>query len=290
MILGEAIFALVLCGILMGIAIHMFKTNDVAVTPYIYSVMKNLPEANKILAEESYQEGTSSRINELPDSTLEYCARLADLFVVSGEVNCSTTGSSTFTATIDNTKYGQNFKLTNGVSFYHMNPGSWDDSLENNFIDAFIDVNGSKNGANALGEDVFPIRIFKNGDVVPSYTSNMKSFEDEEFFAYKIVVNKGLNANNKISRVEETADARTTTEKTSGYPFRDKVSFKEGICISNPSLISEYYKNETCTGYTLIDQCNPSSESYPYISDKSAYCKLEPVKPSGSGIFKIFGI
>lgn len=297
MILGEVIFAFFLCGILLGISIYMFKSNDVSKTPYIYSVLKNFPTINKTIMEECYADGSCDSYTELPESTAEYCERLAGSVATAGNVNCTVAGNTT----IKFDDLGQNFQLANGVSFYNVNPrDGWnkvrlDATDVNDYIDVYIDVNGSKNGDNVFGEDVFPIRIFRNGAVVPSvnFDKNFDARDDEEFFAYRILLNKALNEDNPNSRVIEVVDARTPDEISDELPFREKVSLKEAICTTNPELFKRYFQGEVCDGYTILPACNfdsGDSQKYPHLNDKSAYCTFEPVKPRGSGIFKIFGI
>lgn len=297
MILGEVIFAFFLCGILLGISIYMFKSNDVSKTPYIYSVLKNLPNVNKVIMQECYEEGFCSNYTELPDNVNEYCERLANNLVTAGAVNCSTGGDASISAY----GKGQNLRLANGSSFYGLSPrDGWDivrfDGRDiNYYLDVYIDINGANNGDNVLGTDIFPIRIFKNGAVVPSvdFYNNFDAREDEEFFAYRILLNKALNEDNPNSRVIEVVDARTPDEISDELPFREKVSLKEAICTTNPELFKRYFQGEVCDGYTILPACNfdsGDSQKYPHLNDKSAYCTFEPVKPRGSGIFKIFGI
>ena len=297
MILGEVIFAFFLCGILLGISIYMFKSNDVSKTPYIYSVLKNLPNINKVIMQECYEEGFCSNYTELPDNVNEYCERLANNLVTTGAVNCSTGGDASISAY----GKGQNLRLANGSSFYGLSPrDGWDivrfDGRDiNYYLDVYIDINGANNGDNVLGTDIFPIRIFKNGAVVPSvdFYKNFDARDDEEFFAYRILLNKALNEDNPNSRVIEVVDARTPDEISDELPFREKVSLKEAICTTNPELFKRYFQGEVCDGYTILPACNfdsGDSQKYPHLNDKSAYCTFEPVKPRGSGIFKIFGI
>ena len=297
MILGEVIFAFFLCGILLGISIYMFKSNDVSKTPYIYSVLKNLPNINKVIMQECYEEGFCSNYTELPDNVNEYCERLANNLVTTGAVNCSTGGDASISAY----GKGQNLRLANGSSFYGLSPrDGWDivrfDGRDiNYYLDVYIDINGANNGDNVLGTDIFPIRIFKNGAVVPSvdFYNNFDARDDEEFFAYRILLNKALNEDNPNSRVIEVVDARTPDEISDELPFREKVSLKEAICTTNPELFKRYFQGEVCDGYTILPACNfdsGDSQKYPHLNDKSAYCTFEPVKPRGSGIFKIFGI
>lgn len=300
MILGEVIFAFFLCGILLAISIYMFKSNDVSKTPYIYSVLKNLPNINKVIMQECYEEGFCSNYTELPDNVNEYCERLANNLVTTGAVNCSTGGDASISAY----GKGQNLRLANGSSFYGLSPrDGWDIVRFNGrdinyYLDVYIDINGANNGDNVLGTDIFPIRIFKNGAVVPSvdFYNNFDAREDDEFFAYRVVLNKAQDENNKNTRVIQVLDARNQQEINDELPFREKVSYKEAICVSNPSLYPRYFQGEDCNNYTILGACNfdkPSAEdilNYPHLSDKSAYCSIEPVKPRGSGIFKIFGI
>ncbi len=291
MILAEVLFTIVLCGILIGISIFLFKSKDVTKTPYIFSVLKKLPEVNSLIADECFSKGNCDTEGVLPDDLFQYCMMLSDSFISSGEINCTPSGSPNSVITIGSETYGMNFKLSNGVAFYGLNPEQWDDSLSNNFIDVFIDIDGAKKGENALQEDIFPLRIFKNGEVVPSYTDDFKAYEDEEFFAYRIILNRAANPDNPISRRKEIVDAKTSLKNLSladfdKISFKEKVSFKEGICASNPQSIEKYFADENCNEYQRLDICAPEGTN----DDPSAFCELEPVKPRGSGIFKIFGI
>ena len=299
MILGEVIFAFFLCGLLFAISIYMFKSNDVSKTPYIFSILKNLPNVNNAIMQECYDEGSCSNYTELPDDTAEYCERLANNLVTTGKVDCRENGDTT------NVLYGkgQNFRLANGSSFYGINPRDGWDAVRLNgndvnfYLDVYVDVNGENSGDNLLGKDVFPIRIFKNGAVVPSvdFDNDFDSREDDEFFAYRVVLNKAINVNEANSRVVQILDARNSQEITDKLPFKEKVSYKEAICIANPDLFERNFQGENCSGYTILPACdfksnNPDLNLYPHLNDNSAFCTIEPVKPRGSGIFKIFGI
>lgn len=303
MILGEVVFALFICGIIMGISIHMFKSNDVSKTPYIYSVLKNLPAVNKAVSEDCYRDGTCTNPNVLPDSITEYCTRLSENFVTSGAVDCNTgiavTGSLTGTNgnSISFTGTGgikQNFRLTNGTSFDNITSNAnWKTTDgSNEYIDVLIDINGGNAGKNQVGNDIFPIRIYKNGEVIPSNETATNSHTDEEFFSYRVVLNRAVDENNPNSRINDVADARTAAQINDDLPFREKVSFQEAICISNPDLITGYFGTKaSCEGFNLAQYCDFSDASTnPYKNDKTAYCTVEPVRPRGSGIFKIFGI
>ena len=297
MILGEVIFALFICGILLGISIYMFKSNDVSKTPFIYAVMKNLPEVNKVIAEDCFEDGTCGSNMELPDDLAEYCQRLSDNFATSGAVNCSdeiTDAKNTFTYY---SSWIQNFRFTNGVAFYNINQKSGWQTVNNNqynnqYIDIFMDINGANNGDNTLGTDIFPLRIFKNGDVVPYEEDDYDARDDEEFFGYRIVLNKASDDNTSDIRTNEVMDANNGTGT-----FREKVSYTEAVCLVNPELFEEYFdETNICSNIAVLDACNfddytaSNLTDYPHLADKSAYCTVEFVKPRAGGIFKLFGV
>lgn len=292
MVLGEVVFALMICGIIMGLSVHMFKTKDVTKTPYLISVIKNLPEANYVVMNDCYNEGTCKSKNSLPDKTQEYCARLADIFVTSGTPNCK----AGYT--------GQNFRLTNGISFFNMSPtaganGGW--TVQANpldhpraHIDAKIDIDGTNIGANADRDDVFSIRVFKNGEVVPG----IDYYDDEELFAYRVILNRAYATGASSvasSRIIEAVDIRTLDEIKKDIPYSEKISFKHAICLAHGNdALQRYYGNSvSCGDYTQLAACDFSSSNdvnAHYFNDKSAFCTIEPIKPSGTGIFKIFGM
>ncbi|MCD8024944.1 MAG: hypothetical protein LUE64_05370 [Candidatus Gastranaerophilales bacterium] len=295
MVLAEVVMAILICAIIVGASVCVFKSNDVTKSPFIFSVLKNLPDANKLVMEDCYNAGGCSSPTSLPDSTLQYCTRIADMVGTSGEVVCTSSGSSSY-------KYssmGMNFKLTNGVAFYNMT-ASWSTLSSNvsiSYIDAYIDINGPKNGDNKLCSDIFPIRIFKNGAVVPSPKKTISGtscspYTDDEFFTYRVILNRASDSSNQNSRIKEIVDTTSGVTTGSNLPFRERVSFLEALCVSNPDDITNYYTSSeaTCSAYSLLDDCDFSDSSNPYYDDKSAYCTVEPVKPRGTGIFKIFGI
>lgn len=293
MVLAEVLFALFLCGIILALSICMFKSNDVSKTPHIYSVFKNIPAANKIIINECHNDGSCQNPSLLPDSVQEYCTRLADNFVTSKKVDCTNNNNS---ITINGTSYRKNFTLTNGVSFFDITKDNWDNSTTppNNYIDAFIGVGTRPDTQKVLGIDLFPIRIFKNGEIVPGVSGTIRSYDDEEFFSYRAIVNHALDDNNRNSRVKGIIDSRTTTDKTNNIQPVDRFSFRDAICLTNPDLLERYYTGVTCdaavsqSASCIFTGANASKN--PYINDKSAFCTVEPVKPKGSGIFKIFGI
>ncbi len=298
MILGEVIFALFLCGILLGISIHMFRSNDVSKTPFIYQVLKNLPVANKAVMQDCYNSGICTNQNELPDSVIKYCTLLTENVLVTGETNCTTDGSDTVKIAVGSSSYGLNFRFINGTAFYNMTPkGDWE-TLDSGseYIDAFIDINGPNSGENTLGSDIFPIRIFKNGEVIPSIVKDkFDATDDEEFFSYRAVVDKASDDKNVNIRTRTALDARDDNQINNNLPFREKISFIEAMCITNPNSISRYFDSTDtdCNGYTILDACDfddGDSTTYPHLSDPTAFCTVEPVRPRATGIFKIFGI
>ena len=292
MILGEVIFALFVCGILLGISIYMFKSNDVSKTPFIYAVMKNLPEVNKVIMEDCFGDGTCDNNTELPDDLAEYCQRLSDNIATAGAVNCSDEITANYNTFANYANWIQNFRFTNGVTFYNINQeNGWQTVNDNQYIDVFMDINGANNGDNTLGTDVFPLRIFKNGDVVPYEEDGYDARDDEEFFSYRIVLNKASDDNTSDIRINEVIGANNGTGT-----FREKVSYTEAVCFTNPELFEEYF-DETgiCSDTDILyacdfDNANSKSGDYPHLTDTSAYCTVEFVKPKASGIFKLFGI
>ncbi len=299
MVMAEVLLALFLCGILMTIAICMFKSSDIAVTPHIYSVLKNLPRVNKIIMDECFEEGRCSAYNKLPSDLTEYCTKLSEVFVTSGEINCTNGGSTSTKLNAGGENSGLNFKLTNGVAFYKITQGNWKTletgGTDRNYIDIYIDVNGARNDENKLGKDVFRLRIFENGEVIPTDDNDVNSHLDDEFFAYRAILNRALDDTNVNSRVEEVLEQIDNEDRNQkdDMEYRNKFSFQEAICLTNPSHIKHYFGKEAeCEDIDLHTLCDfrQSNDNNPYRNDKSAYCRIEPVKPKGAGIFKIFGI
>lgn len=273
MILGEVVFALFVCGILLGISINIFKSNDVTVTPKIYSILKNLPDINGVISEDCHDDGTCTAMNTLPDDRANYCERLADMLVTSGNVDCSTNNSEDV-----------NFNLASGISFKGLvgnNGNRWTENNGRKYIDVQLGINGTD----------YPIRIFQYGEVIPGPAF----VNDDEFFSYRAVLNHA--SNRRIGENNENADETDKfSRKTDVLSFVDnnrpleKVSFRRAVCGTNPELIGRYYvaaDNVNCQGIDQLEECEAESfEDW----DNSAFCTVQPVKPRGSGIFKIFGI
>lgn len=308
MILGEVIFAFFLCGILLAISIYMFKSTDVTKTPYIYSILKNMPVAIRGAIDDCYDQGICETKTELPNDLFLACQVIADSLVTAGDVYCTQDGNpySEFRLNDEfDTKKGMNFQLANGIAFYGIvQPYGWysvkvDQEDANYYVDAYVDINGPQNGKNIYGDDVFLFRIYRNGFVAPSYDLEHREYDattDEEFFAYRVLLNKASSENNKEQRIVQVLDTRTPQQIEDGLPFREKVSFKEAVCFANDNNFKRYFQGESCDDIDTLSACNfenPTAHEiaeYPHLEDKSAYCTFEPIKPRGSGIFKIFGI
>ena len=279
MVMAEVLIALFLCSILMTMSIMMFKSRDVTKTPYLYSLLKHLPEVNREIKKDCLAQGHCEGVGRLPLETSQYCQRLVDIFSVGSNYTCESSSSGDLK---------ENFKVSNGLVFYDINSG-WKDreDLPNvHYIDAFVGVyrNDKK-----IGTDVFPIRIFNNGDVIPAFKDDYKAYDDDEYFAYRIILNRALDEHNIESRVKNVINVNKNDE-----PYREKISFKEAVCSSNPEYFSRFLEKDSCENITILESCDFKQKGYPkFVSgaeDKSAYCTIEPVKPRGSGIFKMFGI
>lgn len=310
MILGEVIFAFFLCGILLAISIYMFKSTDITKTPYIYSILKNMPVAIRAAIDDCYDDGLCETKTELPQNMVTACQVIADSLVTVGEVHCSEKGNDKYQYKTENgfETYGMNFQLANGIAFYgFVQPHGWfsvrdldqSDDDANYYVDVYVDINGPKNGKNKYGDDIFLFRFFRNGMVSPSYDIELRNYDatvDEEYFPYRILLNKAENENNREQRVIEVLDARTNQQIQDDLPFLEKVSFKEAVCKTNTKAFQRYFQGEDCNGIDILPACDFDSPSahdiatYPHLGDNTAYCTFEPVKPRGSGVFKIFGI
>lgn len=283
MTLAEVILALLICCVIITIAGVSFSSKDFKRTPYLMSILKNIPEANTIVMHDCYEEGTCNSQNQLPDSTIEYCTRLADVFLTTGNADCITTDAD-----------ATNFKMTNGVSYFNFNiegNQNWHkNNIEHpkNYIDIVADINGDR-GENINLIDRFAFRIFKNGEIVPNVMDDVKLYEREDLFAYKVFINKAEvtpegQVNSKI-RVVEPVDTRTDDEIEAEVSYNQKISFKRAVCMAHGAeLLQRYYGNgESCNGegYQLLPECNFNSKSNIAVQagDNTAFCFVQPTKP-----------
>ena len=286
MVIAELILALIICGIIFVISIQVFRSTDVTKTPYIYSFMKNLPAANEVIMDDCYLEGRCQSKNQLPENPYEYCAKLAYYFNTSGAVLCSNNRYSL--DVIKNEKH-YNFKLPNGISVYGLSDNdkwqSKDSSASNKYIDILIDING-EHGKNENREDIFPVRIFRNGDVVPGIYKDQTDdflYENPNFFGYRVL----LNQNQNNSTTTTVADIRTSDEIGNGAKFKnDPISFKEALCKAYGAdmaedMLERYYgRSINCDDNDTAQHC----------LDEGNYCTVEAVKPKSSGLVRMLGL
>ena len=287
MVLAEVLFALIICGIILALSVLIFKSDDISVTPHIFATIRNISQANDMILETCREEGLCQNAGSLPDNTVTYCRLLADNFMTAGDIDCED-GINNITPGNGGQTTRMNFVMSNGVAIGGFDGDGWSDDNDGTLahIDIIMFINTPSHPM-ALGEDIFPLRIYQNGEVIPSFGGNNvahnydgnatnKYYEDSYFFAYNGILNRAADPNNLQANARETAL----------IPNVYKVSFKEAICMINPDGITRYFANENCQGIERIDECIPDNNN----ADRSAFCTIEPVKPTGTGIFKIFGI
>ena len=342
MVVAEVLVALIVCGIILTISIHMFKSNDLSRKPFVYSVIKNLPMVNTVIENDCYQEGTCSEKRQLPSSLEEYCIRLTNNLTTTGDIDCLPSSSTQEDyRTNGDIKYYYNFRMSNGVAFYGLtkiNNGSTDQdnvwqqigSYSNEYIDILVDLNGPYGGNSAgdedtialtngktsrgtFGNDVIPIRIFKNGDVIPglisgdSVTTAEQYYNNTDFFGYNVVLNEydNDNTNNNGSLKTNSIDLRTQNEINANEPPKFTVSFREAVCraYNNQNNNSDGKADEMLTRYYGERNdywCDLDSSQYGEYGQSSVcanaethqnqHCTVEIAKPKSSAFARLFGL
>ena len=287
MVVAEVLFALIVCGIILTLSVQLFKSRDISVTPHLYATIRNISQANDMIIRACENNGVCENAGSLPGDVHTYCQYLSDYFMTSGKVYCTDNDTTSETFSANNISANKNFTMSNGVSVAGLVDDDWSDDDDGTIshIDIYVKVENPRKNYVAFGENFFPLRIFINGDVIPSIgggnaavdregaaTNNF--YEDAYFFAYNGIINEAFDPNNLQNNVR----------KTSSIPGVQKVSFREALCMTNPDGISRYFANENCTGIIRAQDCTPNN------ADRSAFCTIEPVKPTGTGLFKVFGL
>ena len=320
MVVAEVLVAFIVCGIILTISIQMFKSNDLSKKPFIYSVMKNLPMVNTVIADDCYREGTCSEKRQLPLNRKEYCLRLANNLTVTGNINCELHGTDNPEdyRTLNGVKYYYNFRMTNGVAFYGLTntddgtSDTWQSIAKNlssdyanQYIDIFVDLN-SKYGNNVFGDDVIPIRIFKNGDIIPGLitgddvTTREQYYNNADIFGYNVVLNE-FDADNGSLKTN-SIDLRTEDEINANDPPKFTVSFREAVCRAYNNvndnndgkadeLLTRYY------GYKDDYWCELDGSDYAQAGvcqtaegNQNQHCTIEIAKPKSSAFARLFGL
>ena len=322
MILAEVLAALIICGILFLVSVYMFKGIDISRKPYVYSTIDQLMNANELIIDECFQEGACQKRGLLPARASDYCSRLADIFNTTGNVFCSTDDLSPDTLTgfamadQDNV-YHFNLRLLNGVSIYGLTKRSvsatqgqtgeqedvnwtrvagWN---ENNmeYIDILIDVNGKK-GENTMREDVFPLRIFRNGNIVPGYYGSANNIENRAFEDRDGAFEYGINRHEVAEgNYQDDTKAALGYKTEANQPIETaeltQLSFQQAVCRAYDtntanSMLENYYGSGNftrCENNEQLEICQSDNNTAQDIR----YCTVRQIKPATGGLFRIFG-
>lgn len=300
MVLAEFIVAIFICGVLMTLSVHMFRANDMTKVPYIYSFLNQIPEANTYAVKECNFSGGCKDKGALPDNRETYCALLTEALGTSGDVDCKDGIKETHKDLNGENELNlyKNFTLINGVSVYNLSyQGAQWQGNNPKYIDAFIGIKVRKSkpstsdetarkGNGSIGENIFPVRIFKNGEIIPSYYEDLETFNDDELFAYKVVLNKTkdngeLREDITLSFSPDGSNSTDVKEKVSRTTFKDAVCRAGGI-----NELRHYFPDITdisCDSTVVLNECANNQ-------DKTAYCYVQYIKPQATGIFKFFNI
>jgi len=320
MVLSEVLLALIICGVILVISIHMFKSVDVTRTPYIYSTMQNLSEANSVIMLECANKGTCTE-GFLPEDLSTYCLLLSEKYNTVGEILCRNSdqdvitqndeNTEKFRRTNGNTDYDYNIKLPSGIGIYGiLENGNWktieyqnavsNKEAANKYIDIVLDTN-AQGKPNHFLDDVYPIRIFSNGDIVPGVLDSTgggishKGFDSSEVFGYRVIKKRTENNSTTIT----VADIRTSTEKTADAPFRtEALSFREANCRAYGSakattILKKYYNDvdgvenlaNWCSGFETGGVSQAAD-----CTQENVICEVEQTRPKASGFIKFMGI
>lgn len=317
MTIAEVLLAFAVCAVIFVLSIHMFTSTDVKRRPYVYSTMNNLREVNSYIMEDCYEEGTCNIQNELPQSLTEYCIRLNDKYNASGDVICDTStesqnlissNTSLYQRINGNDTYNYNLKLTSGVAIFGiLDNAEWQEikykigndehTSPNKYIDIIIDTNG-KNEPNVFLDDIYPIRIFANGDVVPgvlkasSNGTTLNGFDYSDIYDYTI--RKKVTENNSITMF--AADIRTEAEKTAKVDIKDHdLNFREAMCRAYGNQIAtkmlQRYYNDALE--INDDWCKAFSATNSQAADcarNNTLCEVRQTRPKTTGFIKFIGL
>lgn len=320
MVLSEVLLALIVCGVILVISIHMFKSTDVTRTPYIYSTMQNLNQANEIIMQECADKGTCQE-GSLPEDLSTYCLSLSEKYNTVGEVLCRNRDQNIITQSAENTAqfrrtngandYDYNIKLPSGIGIYGiLENGNWktieyqnavsNKEAANKYIDIVLDTN-AQGRPNHFLDDVYPIRIFSNGDVVPGVLDSdnggisHRGFDSSEVFGYRVI--KKRTENN--STTTTVADIRTQAEKTADAPYRaETLTFREANCRAydnnKANTILKKYYNDVDGVKNLANWCSGfETDGVSQAADctqENVICEVEQTRPKASGFIKFMGL
>ncbi len=171
--MAEMMVAFIIIIIVSVIGMTTIKPNQNKAKIYVYATIKNFGRANAYLIEK-YGELVSDDMT-VGANLDPYCIYVADVFSIEGKPNCSTLAAD---------KDAVNITMANGVTVQGL-ASSWIspfDKADFYFKNIVIDIDGQK-GANKLGVDRFPLRIFKEGNyegIVLGVDCNKETFYDPD--------------------------------------------------------------------------------------------------------------
>ncbi len=273
-----------------------------------------------------------------------YCFEVANAFTVLGEVNCKyNSGTNNDIKLPTGDGKGQNagvpnFQASNMVAYYHLESpwirivkgasteGSEDTfnaTDENDFYkQVFIDVNGNDR-PNKIGEDQFPIRIYKlGGEIVPGfcgdggvsaasnglYSSEKHSEESASNYKDRCVAQNmptfgtvanwqetnypfSYNLYRSYSDPDNPDDRKSSTELLG-------VSYKEAACKGGrhnmlPREECDKYRNMNPDKYKDTNKYNEAVEYGKGVlnncteGEESAFCIVRIARPGMPGLFRL---
>lgn len=313
MTLAEVLLAFGVCGVVFLVSINMFQSMDVKRLPYVYSTMNNLREVNSYIMTDCFNEGTCSIQNVLPNSLQEYCTRLNEKYNTSGDVICTigtdsqnliSSDTSKYQRTNGNDTYNYNLKLTSGVEIFGiLDNANWKEitygtnnhTSPNKYIDIIIDTNG-KNEPNKFLDDVYPIRIFSNGDVVPgvlkasSNGATLNGFDYADIYEYTVRKKVTQNDSTTIS----IADMRTAAEKSRNAAMeKNGVNFREALCRAygntKATTILQRYYNDALVSTDWCSAIATNAQAADCAQDNTI-CEVKQTRPKTNGFVKFIGL
>ncbi len=259
-----------------------------------------------------------------------YCFEIANLFTLISDsaVQCGQNADKETVHTslpASGNKGTPNFQASNMVAYYFLegpwleiNKGAPEESNMTNietayFKPIFIDTNGDK-GPNKLGEDQFPLRIYKNGTITPgscqlyddekvdgeNYPANLycpsrtvsdgmggttpvietKSWLESNYpFSYNMYrsyVPEGASGEDRVTKVLFRGLSYKAAACKSG---RDNVLPREDFCGDNGADAATSEQKNDMNNFLHLSDCESGNED--------AFCINRIAKPANPGLFRL---
>lgn len=250
MVLAEVMLAFSVCAVIFVLLVLSFKPVDIQIKPYTYFITHDLVEANQILINKCKESGHCQEESVLPESPATYCQFLTENFSNVSFSDCTNERfSNAYPGSFQRTDFvvlntgnnsprvelKKNIQFANGIAIYGLtsvddeHPLEWRQGAENfaPYINAFIDTKGNNNDF-TRGVEVFPIRIFRNGEIIPGFDFA----RDRNAFSYNVVLNRESDTGgsiNKNSRIKQAIDGGVD------------ISFRDAVCYTDRNLLEKYY-------------------------------------------------